>query len=448
MTARLQRALSLWDLVIYGIVVISPVGAMSFFGILNQKGGGHAVTSILIATFAMLLTAISYGRMARAYPSAGSAFTYVGQEIHPLLGYIVGWSMAMDYMLGPLICVLWCSQQAHDFVPAIPYWTWALAFALSLTVLNLQGVKISARANTILVAGMVVVIAAFLVAALLYIFGHPHSSPGSFTRPFYDPLTWSWQGLWGGTSLAVLTYLGFDGISTLAEEARNPRRDILLATVLTCLIIGVFSMLEVYSAQLIWPISEPYPDIDTAFTFVAQRAWAPLFVVVGLTLIVATGGTGMAAQLGAARLLYAMGRSGALPEAFFGAIDPKRCTPRNNVLLIGALAFGGALVLPAIAGEATGYELGANLLNFGALIAFMGVNVAALMRHYWRAENPKLADLLVPALGFIVCLLLWWGLSARAKIFGAVWLASGILIWACKRAHRKSANWIRTGTAE
>src|SRR5258707_8318211 len=244
---RLRRALSLWDLILYGIIVIQPTAPMSVFGVLSQRGRGHVVTTILIAMVAMLFTAISYGKMARAYPSAGSAFTYVGQEINPALGYVTGWSMVMDYMLNPMICIIWISQQAHVFAPGVPYGAWAVFFALVFTALNIQGVKTSARVNTALAAGMGVVIAIFFVAAARYIFGHPHDGSAFFTRPFYDPQMWNTKAVLGGTSVAVLTYIGFDGISTLSEEAENPRRNILLATVLTCLVIGILSAAPVYA---------------------------------------------------------------------------------------------------------------------------------------------------------------------------------------------------------
>jgi putrescine importer len=430
--ARLRRTLTLWDLILYGVIVIQPVAPMSVFGVLSQRGHGHVVTTILIAMVAMLFTAISYGRMARAYPSAGSAFTYVGQEINPALGYVTGWSMVMDYMLNPMICIIWISQQAHVFAPGVPYAAWAIFFALVFTGLNVQGVKTSARVNTALATGMGVVIAIFFVAAARYVFGHPHDGAAFFTRPFYDPQMWNTKAVLGGTSVAVLTYIGFDGISTLSEEAENPRRNILLATVLTCLVIGILSAIEVYAAQLIWPAAQPYPDVDTAFTFVAGRAWAPLFAIIGFTLVVANFGSGMGAQLGAARLLYAMGRSGALPKSFFGVVDAKRHVPRNNVLFVGALALAGAFLLPAIAGAATGYELGANLLNFGALIAFMGVNAAAFVRYYLHEKEKKLSTLLPPVLGFVICLLLWLSLSNKALLFGAIWMAVGIAFGAWK----------------
>src|ERR1022692_1731466 len=136
-TAHLRRALGLWDLIFYGVIVIQPTAPMSVFGVLSNRGKGHVVTTILIAMVAMLFTAISYGRMARVYPSAGSAFTYVGKTINPLLGYITGWSMVMDYMINPMICIIWVSQQAHVFAPAIPYWAWATLLAILFTGLNI-----------------------------------------------------------------------------------------------------------------------------------------------------------------------------------------------------------------------------------------------------------------------------------------------------------------------
>ena len=431
-TPRLRRTLTLWDLILYGVIVIQPVAPMSIFGVLSNRGHGHVVTTILIAMVAMLFTAISYGRMARAYPSAGSAFTYVGQEINPALGYVTGWSMVMDYMLNPMICIIWISQQAHVFAPGVPYGAWAVFFAVLITWLNVHGVKTSARVNSALAAAMGIVIAIFFVAAARYIFGVPHDGAAFFSRPFYDPLSWDTRAVFGATSVAVLTYIGFDGISTLSEEAENPRRNILLATVLTCLVIGILSAFQVYAAQLIWPSSEAFPNLDTAFTFVAGRAWAPLFAIVGFTLVVANFGSGLGAQLGAARLLYGMGRSSALPKSFFGAVDPKRHIPRNNVLFVGVLALAGAFVLPAIAGAATGYELGANLLNFGAFIAFMGVNAAAFVRYYLRESEKTIGNLLPPVLGFVICFFLWLSLSTKAQIFGAIWMAVGIAVGAWK----------------
>ena len=189
---------------------------------------------------------------------------------------------------------------------------------------------------------------------------------------------------------------------------------------------------------MIWPSSQPFPDVDTAFTFVAGRAWPPLFAIVGFTLVVANFGSGMGAQLGAARLLYGMGRSNALPKGFFGAVDAKHRIPRNNVLFVGALALIGAFLLPAIAGEATGYELGANLLNFGALLAFMGVNAAAFVHYFLRAEKKNFVSAIAPFAGFVICALLWWNLSTNARVVGGIWMVAGIAYGAVKTKGFKS----------
>ena len=443
---RLRRTLTLTDLILYGVIVIQPVAPMSVFGVLSDRGKGHVVTAILIAMVAMLFTGISYGRMARAYPSAGSAFTYVAQEVNPAVGYITGWSMVMDYMLNPLICTVWCAGQASQFAPGVAPWAWKIFFAVVFTFLNVRGIKTSARINTGMAFFMGIVVVAIFIAGARYVFGAPHDG-AYFTRPFYDPMTFTFTGLFGCTSIAVLTYIGFDGISTLSEEAENPRRNILLATVLTCVVIGVLSAFEVYLAQLIWPASQPFPDINTAYSYVAGRSWKPLFPIVGFTLLLANFGSGLGAQIGAARLLYGMGRSNALPKSFFGVVDEKHRIPRNNVFLVGGVALIGAFLLEIVAGYKTyslgtssltwetfkqimnggeAYGLGAEMLNFGALIAFMGVNVAAFLRYYVRAKEKKLGFLIPPVLGFVICLALWLNLSHPAIIVGSIWMVAGI----------------------
>ena len=449
---KLRRALTLSDLILYGVIVIQPVAPMSVYGVLSDRGHGHVATAILIAMVAMLFTGISYGRMARAYPSAGSAFTYVAQEIHPSMGYVTGWSMVMDYMLNPLICTVWCAGAAHEFAPGFPAWTWKIFFAVVFTLLNIRGIKTSARINTGMAIAMGIVVVAIFVAAARYLFGHPVHDSLFFSRPFYDPQTFTLGRLFGCTSIAVLTYIGFDGISTLSEEAENPRRNILVATVLTCVVIGILSAAEAYVAQLVWPASEPFPDVNTAYPYIARRMWLPLFTIVNLTLLLANFGSGLGAQIGAARLLFGMGRSNALPKSFFGTVDEKHRIPRNNVFVVGGFALIGAFVLEFVAGYKTyalgsgglttdtfmkilnggeAYGLGAEMLNFGALIAFMGVNAAAFLRYYYRAEHKKLGNLIPPVLGFVICLALWLNLSRPAQIVGSIWMIAGIVfgVW-------------------
>jgi putrescine importer len=421
---QLRRTLTLWDLLLYGIIVLQPVAPMSAFGALSDRGHGHVVTAILIAMVAMLCTAVSYGRMARVYPSAGSAFTYVAREIHPAAGYVTGWSMVMDYIVNPLICTIWCAGQAHEFAPGLPVWGWKIFFAVVFTLLNMQGIKTSARVNATLAALMSGVVVLVFLSTFRYILGHSHSEPGFFTRPFYDPKTFTFSDLFGCTSLAVLTYIGFDGISTLSEEAENPRRNIMLATVLTCLAVGILSASEVYVAQLVWPASERFPNQDTAYVYAAARTWAPLFTILGATLLVANFGSGMGAQIGAARLLYGMGKSNALPKSFFGKIDAKHHVPQNNVVFIGVIVLVGSFFLT--------FEKGIELLNYGALIAFMGVNASAFVHYFVKQPEKKLTHFVLPVVGFFVCLGLWWNLSVPAKIVGTIWMAAGIAFGAWK----------------
>lgn len=325
----------------------------------------------------------------------------------------------MDYLLNPVICTIYCSKVAMTFVPVIPYAVWAAVFAGLFTVLNLRGVKASARTNEVLGIGMSIVVALFLAAAVRYLLVDVPAGV-DLVKPFYDPATFSLNAVLTGASIACLTYIGFDGISTLSEEVENPRRNILIATVLTCLITGVLASMLVYAAQLVWGTWTGFPDVDTAFIHVAGKAGGPwLFALVSATLLVANLGSGTSAHLGAARLLYGMGRSDALPRRFFGAIDARNGIPRNNVLLIGALAFSGAMLVS--------YQLGAEMLNFGAFIAFMGVNLAAFTRYWVRARTRRVADLVLPLLGFLVCLYLWLSLRWPAKVAGGIWLAGGVI---------------------
>jgi putrescine importer len=269
---RLRRTLTLWNLIVIGIVIIQPIAPMGIYGVINNAAGGHVVTTILIALVAMFFTAISYGKMARVYPSAGSAYTYVGQEIHAGLGYLTGWAMVMDYILNPLICTIICSKLTQNILPEIPYWTLAIFYAVFFSVLNLGGVKTSARINEVLAAGMTVVVVVFFAFVIRFVLGYHQRGPGFFTEPFYNPATFNLSAIGRGTSLAVLTYIGFDGISTFSEEVENPRRNIMLATVLVCVVAGILSAAEVYAAQLVWG-SKPFPadKVESAFPIVAQQ---------------------------------------------------------------------------------------------------------------------------------------------------------------------------------
>jgi putrescine importer len=427
-SSGLKRSLTLWGLILYGIIVIQPVAPMSPYGVVSSAGHGHVATAMLLAMIAMACTAFSYGRMARAYPSAGSAYTYVSREVHPLPGYLTGWAMAMDYVLNPLICTIVCSKLMLNYVQAVPYEVWAVGFAGLFVALNLVGVKTNARINAVLAAFMGAVIVWILIAAARYVASLPSYPPGFFLKPFYDPSTFKLSDVLKGTSLAVLTYVGFDGISTLSEEVENPKRNVLLATVGTCLIVGGIAVAMTYAAQLVWYPETQFPSeiIESAYVHVSGKmGGALLFGVVNATLLVATIGSGMAALLGAARLLYGMGRDNAIPKGFFGFVDD-RGVPRNNVWLIGAISLAGALLASPHVGVLN-FESAVGLLNFGALLAFMGVNVAAFLRYVVR-EGDRTASMIVPPIvGFILCTYLWVSLGTLAIVWGFTWSVIGLL---------------------
>jgi putrescine importer len=421
---QLRRVLGVWDLVFYGIVLIQPVAATGPFGVANKMSHGHIVTTILIAMVAMLFTAVSYGRMAARYPAAGSAYTYVGRALNPHLGFITGWAMFLDYLIIPVVNVVFGALSLQRLFPGLPFLLLAVLFAAAMTFLNLRGIQWTARANQVLLAVMCVVIGLFLVQAVYYLWTHQGWAGLFSTEPFYHPRTFDFRAVCTATSFAALTYIGFDGITTLAEDVKEPKRTVPLATVLVCLFTGVFGGLQVYLAQRVWPDYNSFPNIETAFFDVCQRVGGTfLFNAMAVILAVACLGSGLTGQVGAARVLFGMGRDNALPGKFFARLNPKRNTPDGNIWLIGILALAGALGL--------NYERAAEVLNFGAFLAFMGVNAAVVREFFFRPpaghQRSWLFDLASPALGFLFCLVIWLSLPAPAKIVGGIWCGAGLL---------------------
>ena len=427
---RLRRVLTLWDLIFYGLVLIQPTAPIPLFGVAQKLSNGHTVTTILIAMFAMMITAFSYGRMASVYPSAGSAYTYVGKALNPHLGFVIGWAMLLDYTLQPLINTIWIAAVIHSrYLPQLPYPMAAIAVAGFITLLNLRGIKASARANKILLVFMCAAIAAFLYLAVRYLL-HTGGWGALFsTQPFYDPKTFDSRQIWMATSFAALTYIGFDGITTLSEDVKNPGRNVMLATVLVCFFTGIFSGVEVYLGQLIWPDWHGFTNLETAFMDVCQRVGGmPLFQIMGIILVLAALGSGLTGGLGAARLLFGMGRDGVLPRRFFAHLHRESATPTYNILLIGVISCVGAIVLNYI-GNA--YEHAGELLNFGAFLAFMGVNFSAFWHFCIATRTGRrrriLADVILPLTGFIFCAFIWWNLNTLAKVVGGAWAAIGLI---------------------
>ncbi len=431
---HLLRVLSLGDLFLYGVVAVTPSAPATVFGLADTQARGHVVVTILAGMVAMVLTAISYGRMASLYPSAGSAYTYVGRGIHPFLGFAAGWAMLLDYIVIPLFCVIYGTLALQRALPWLPFIVGSALFAGGITMLNLNGIRSTARTNQMLLAVMFAVLGAFVVFAIRYIWIRQGIAGLLSTAPFYNPATFSVRRIAHATSFAALTYLGFDAVTTLAEEVKNPRKNVLLAAVAVCIFTGLFGGLLVYLAQLVWPNYMSFKDVDTAFIDVTGRVGGPLLLeATALLLVVANVGAGFTSQVGAARLLYGMGRENVLPRRVFARLHPVHKTPDVNVILIGLMAFLGAQLLS--------YELTAEILNFGAFLGFMGVNVAVIWQFWVHHPDGHLKnfflDVILPFLGFLFCAVIWWGLASPAKIAGSIWLGAGLLVVGAR------TNWYR-----
>jgi putrescine importer len=420
--AHFGRVLTLWDLIFYGIVLIQPVAPIPLFGVVQIRSHGHMVDTIILAMFAMMITAFSYGRMASIFPSAGSAYTYVARAINPHIGFMAGWAMFLDYLLQPILMATWVAVAIHRLLPGIPYVLADLLFVTSITFLNLTGVRATARATKILLVLMFLVIGVFVALAVYFLF-RTSGWRGIFSAlPFYDPKTFNLGVIGTATSLAALTYIGFDGVTTLAEDVENPKRNVLLATVLVCLFTGLFSVLEIYLGQRIWPDYRSFPNAETAFWDVCKRVGgAGLFgAITGVTLIACLG-SAVTGTLAAARLLFGMGRDAVLPRRLFAHLSRKNI-PTYNIYLVGVVAFVASLLID--------FERAAELLNFGAFLAFMGVNLAVFTQFYLVGIEGRrkhvIPDALIPILGFLFCFWIWSNLPSAAKIVGGFWLVIGL----------------------
>lgn len=379
------------------------------------------VTTVLIAMCAMMLTAISYGRMASVYPSAGSAYTYVSQGLNVHLGFLAGWAMVLDYLVVPIVSTTYAALTLRRMVPFVPYVIWVLLLVVFTTGLNLRGIRSTAKWNMILLGAMCAVIAAFFIMSVHFLFHQGGNSALFSLTPIYNRSTFHLGKIFTATSFAALTYIGFDGVTTLAEDVKNPRKNVLIATVLVCAFTGIFSSLQIYLAARVWPRYDDFPNVETAFLDVCRRAGgANLFQAMAITLFVACLGSALTGQVGAARLLFGMGRDGVLPRRLFGRLAEGTNTPVFNILLIGTITACGSLTLS--------YEHAAEVLNFGAFLAFMGVNAAVVKTFYARGQNRNVwRDVVAPMVAFLFCGAIWWSLPVLAKWIGGAWLLAGIV---------------------
>lgn len=430
-----HRVLKLRDLMFYGIIVITPIAPVPIYGVAQELSHGHLILSLILAGIAMMLTAFSYGRMANRFPSGGSAYVYVGRGLNTHLGFVAGWTMVLDYLVLPVVAIIQVALAIQRLLPSVSYAAWVTVITIMITALNLRGIRTTARMNLGLLIAMSVVIAAFLVLAVKYLTSLHGVSGLLSLQPIYDSSTFEPSAIATATSFAALTYIGFDGLTTLAEDVENPRRNVPLATVSVCLFTALFSCVLVYLAQLIFPDYRAFVDIETAFMDVTRRVGGErLFQGMGIVVILSSFGAAMAGEVAAARVMLAMGRDNVLPARFFARLSSETDNPSVNILLISLIAWTGSLLLSL--------EHAGELLNFGALLGFMGVNLAAFRQCYFLQERGKrrvFIDAVVPLLGFVFCLAIWLTLPVPAKVIGGTWLVVGIAYYAL-RSRRQSAE--------
>ncbi|HEX4950741.1 MAG TPA: APC family permease [Blastocatellia bacterium] len=416
-TSEFKRVLTLSDLVLFGLAFIGPTAPYSMFGIATAKSQGHLPLVYLLAMVAMSFTAFSYGRLASTWPEAGSTYTYVTKALHPTVGFFAGWAMILDYLLIPMLSVIFVALTANKVWPEMPYSVWVVIAAVGITAINLGGIRMTARANWMMNAIMFVSLVWFIALAIRALWTGTGEGTLFSTKPFFNPQTFSFGDITSATSLAVLSFIGFDGVTTLAEDAKNPRRDIGRATLLVCFIAGGLFVLESYLAQMVWPDYKTFMPIETAFMDIGKLiGGASLFYFLSFVLVVAGVASAVTGQASAARLLCGMGRDRLLPYRIFGYVHPRLGTPVYSVLLMGAVHLLGAVWLQ--------YTEAAELVNFGAFIGFILVNVCVI--RLGLQARASVGHLILPLLGGLTCFYIWLHLSGFALRLGVVWLVLGL----------------------
>ncbi|EIK94685.1 amino acid permease-associated protein [Pseudomonas sp. M47T1] len=416
--ARLQRTLSLGSVVLFGIAYMTPIIVLGTFGILAQSTAGMVPAAYLAALVAMFFTAMSYGRMAAAFPVAGSAYSYVRKAISPKLGFLAGWAVLLDYLFLPMAIWLIGAAYLGSAFPAVPQWVWVLLFIGITSLINCVGLKLANTVNSLLMLVQGLVLVAFVVLAIHYIGGDASQSMWSIA-PFFNadmhvPMIMS------GAAIACYSFLGFDAVSTLTEETRDPRRTIPRAIMLITLIGGLVFVAVSYFVQVAHP-AFVFDNVDSAAYEIARNIGGDLFVSIFLIgLIVGQFASGLSAQASGSRLLFAMGRDGVLPKSFFAALNQRFGTPINSILLCGVVAL---LALKMDVTTSTSF------INFGAFLAFSLVNLSVIF-HYWingekRGPQEFLLFLLCPLIGLLADLWLMVSLDHLAIVLGVSWLAVG-----------------------
>lgn len=424
-TQELKRTLKMKDLVVFGIVSMSPQACMTLFGSMTQISQGHSVFAYLIGFVAMLLTAFSYGKMIQAFPVAGSTYSYTQKAIDSRLGFISGWLMLLDYVCIPLLLFIISANFSHALIPQVPYWTWVIIYTAIVTIINITGVEVAAKANFIITGIMILGIVSFIVAAAKYILGENIAS-NALVEALYNSKNFSLNPVVSASALAVLSYLGFDAISTVTEEAAVSPKKVGYAIVIACVIQTIIFISVAYFATLVTPNYASITNTDTAFFEIAFTIGGAAFqTFLTLIIMVTSVATALAGQIAASRLLFGMGRDNLIPSKVFAYLSPKYKTPTYSILIMSFIGFICALILD--------FNIVSEIVTFGGLFGFICVNSAVVVHCFIKNKDRKvLSNLIFPIIGAGVCFYIWISLSSVAKIVGFTWMTIGIVYLAIR----------------
>jgi len=417
---QLKRALGFWQLLFYGVAFMVPIAPVVIYGVVTQVTGGHMAMAYLLAMIAMLFTAFSYGQMAGEFPEAGSTYSYTRHGLNAHLGMLAGWTILLDYVLMPALSYVVIAVFGSQLLPGAPYWVWVAVPLVAITLINILGVKQMAGTTVFLLILQFVVLAYFFIMAVQAI---RHGLGQGFTlRPFFSE-NFQWGAVIAGTSIACFSFLGFDAVSTLAEETTRPKIDISRATITACLLAGLLFIGQAYLAQNACPDYSKFPNLDAAFYFVAEQAGGqPLSIALTLGMIIAALANAVDAQAASARLLFGMGRDGVLPKRVFGRLHSRTQTPVWNLIIMAVI--GAAVATQTI-------DTIVSLINFGALFGFLMVNLSLFRRQFIvkrkRDAGGMIKYLIAPLTGAAICFILLINLPSLSKIAGFIWLGMGIL---------------------
>jgi amino acid transporter len=420
---QLDRALSTRDLVVYGMIFMVPIAPFSPFGFVWDTAKGMVPLAYLIGLVGMFFTAMSYASMSRAFPLAGSVYTYAQRGLHDIAGFFSGWLILLDYILVPALLYLFSAVALRPLFPAVPQWLWLTAFIVFNAVVNLIGVRFTARLNRWMLGIELATLALFVVCGLIAL--HAGKGAGGLTwRPIYDPAVFSLSTVVGATSIAVLSFLGFDGISTLAEESRGDRNAVARATLLSLLLIGALFMLQTWIATDL-ARGMTFTSAETAFYEIAERAGGRLLrLIVILVVVLASAiANAMAAQAAVARILYAMARDGKLP-AVLAKIHPRFQTPHVSTLVVAVISLLVGLFFAERVDDLT------SIVNFGALSGFLILHLAVVNHFFLRSRSRDwLRHVVCPVVGFAIIGYVLVEMDTAAKILGGCWIGIGIVYY-------------------